>query len=43
MIGAGSQAENTRMGALPEGTLTLDLPTVAPPVSVPVIGLFLKA
>jgi alpha-L-fucosidase len=42
VIGAGSQAQNTRMGALPEGTLTLDLPTVAPPVSVPVIELFLR-
>ncbi len=42
VIGPGGQAQNTRMGGLPEGTLTLDLPTVAPPVSVPVIELFLK-
>lgn len=39
---AGQRAQNTRMGSLPEGTLTLVLPTVAPPVSVPVIELFLK-
>jgi hypothetical protein len=30
-----------RMGGLPEGTLTLDLPTLRPPVLVPVIELFL--
>jgi alpha-L-fucosidase len=41
VVGAGQQAQNTRMGGLPEGTLTLDLPTVAPPVSLPVIELFL--
>lgn len=39
---AGQQAQNTRMGSLPQGTLTLVLPTIAPPVSVPVIELFLK-
>jgi alpha-L-fucosidase len=42
VIGSGQQAQNTRMGGLPEGTLTLDLPTVAPPVSIPVIELFLN-
>jgi alpha-L-fucosidase len=36
------RAQNVQMGGLPEGTLTLDLPTVRPPVLVPVIELFLS-
>ncbi len=35
-------AQNVRMGGLPEGTLTLELPTVQPPVVVPVVELFLS-
>lgn len=41
VIEPGQQAQNTRLGGLPDGTLTLELPTVAPPVAVPVIELFL--
>ena len=36
------QADKTRMGGLSEGTLTLDLPTVPPPVRIPVVELFLR-
>ena len=36
------QAQNTTMGGLPPGTLTLELPVQKPPVVVPVIELFLK-
>jgi alpha-L-fucosidase len=36
------QAQNTTMGGLPAGTLTLELPIQQPPVVVPVIELFLK-
>jgi alpha-L-fucosidase len=36
------QAQNTTMGGLPSGTLTLELPVQKPPVAVPVIELFLK-
>ena len=36
------QAQNTTMGGLPPGTLTLELPVQKPPVAVPVIELFLK-
>jgi len=35
------QAQNTAMGGLPAGTLTLELPVQQPPVAVPVIELFL--
>ena len=35
-------AQNTTMGGLQPNTLTLDLPVQKPPVSVPVIELFLK-
>jgi alpha-L-fucosidase len=35
-------AQNTTMGGLPAGTLTLELPIQPPPVAVPVIELFLK-
>jgi alpha-L-fucosidase len=35
------QAQNTTMGGLPPGTLTLELPVQKPPVAVPVIELFL--
>jgi alpha-L-fucosidase len=36
------QAQNTTMGGLAAGTLTLELPIQQPPVAVPVIELFLK-
>jgi alpha-L-fucosidase len=36
------QAQNTTMGGLPAGTLTLELPIQQPRVAVPVIELFLK-
>jgi alpha-L-fucosidase len=36
------QAQNTTLGGLPPGTLTLELPVQKPPVAVPVIELFLK-
>jgi len=36
------QAQNTTMGGLPAGTLTLELPIKPPQVVVPVIELFLK-
>lgn len=36
------RAQNVTMGGLPEGTLTLELPTVQPPVLVPVVELFLS-
>lgn len=42
IIDAKQQAQNIKMSGLPEGTLTLDLPTVQPPVTVPVIELFLS-
>jgi alpha-L-fucosidase len=35
-------AQNTTLGGLPPGTLTLELPVQKPPVAVPVIELFLK-
>ena len=38
----GGQAQNTVMGGLPDGTLTLVLPVQRPSVAVPVIELFLK-
>ena len=37
------RAQNVTMGGLPEGTLTLELPTVQPPVTVPVVELFLSS
>jgi alpha-L-fucosidase len=36
------QAQNTTMGGLPSGTLTLELPIRPRSVAVPVIELFLK-
>ena len=36
------QAQNTTVGGIPEGTLTLELPVQRPPVEVPVVELFLK-
>lgn len=36
-----AQAGNTSMGGLPEGTLTIALPTIAPNVAVPVIEIIL--
>jgi len=41
VIDSKRRAQNVRMGGLPDGTLTLDLPTLRPPVLVPVIELFL--
>lgn len=41
VIDSGQQAQNTRMPGLSAGTLTLELPTVKPPVRMPVIELFL--
>jgi alpha-L-fucosidase len=40
-VHASGTAQNTRMGGLPEGTVTLNLPIQAPDVKVPVIELFL--
>jgi alpha-L-fucosidase len=42
VIDPDQQAQNTTMGGIPEGTLTLELPVQRPPVEVPVIELFLK-
>ncbi len=42
VIDPAQQAQNTSMGGLPAGTLTLELPVQKPPVAVPVIELFLK-
>ena len=36
-------AQNTTMGGLAPNTLTLELPVQKPPVSVPVVELFLKS
>jgi alpha-L-fucosidase len=42
VIDPEQQAQNTTMGGVPEGTLTLELPVQRPPVEVPVVELFLK-
>jgi alpha-L-fucosidase len=42
VIDPGRRAQNVRMGGLPEGTLSLELPTIRPPVLVPVVELFLS-
>ena len=42
VIDPDQQAQNTTMGGIPEGTLTLELPVQRPPVEVPVVELFLK-
>jgi len=42
VIDARRRAQNVRIGGLAEGTLSLELPTIRPPVSVPVVELFLS-
>jgi alpha-L-fucosidase len=42
LISPGQEAFNTRLGGVPEGTLTLELPVKKPPVLVPVVELFLR-
>ena len=42
VIDPDQRAQNTTMGGIPEGTLTLELPVQRPPVEVPVVELFLK-
>lgn len=42
VVEPGQQAQNTTMGGLPAGTLTLELPMQKPDVAVPVVELFLK-
>jgi alpha-L-fucosidase len=42
VIDPAQQAQNTTMGGLPPGTLTLELPVQPPPVTVPVVELFLR-
>ena len=42
VIDPAQQAQNTTVGGIPEGTLTLELPVQRPPVEVPVVELFLK-
>jgi alpha-L-fucosidase len=42
VIDPEQQAQNTTIGGIPEGTLTLELPVQRPPVEVPVVELFLK-
>ena len=41
-VDPNQRAQNTTMGGIPPGTLTLDLPVTRPPVEVPVVELFLK-
>lgn len=41
IIEPGAVAQNTTIGGMPSGTLTLELPLVRPDVAVPVIELFL--
>ena len=41
-VDPNQRAQNTTMGGIPPGTLTLDLPVTQPPVEVPVVELFLK-
>ena len=43
VIDPDQQAQNTTMGGIPRGTLTLELPVQRPPVEVPVVELYLKA
>ena len=40
-VDPNQRAQNTTMGGIPPGTLTLDLPVTRPPVEVPVVELFL--
>jgi alpha-L-fucosidase len=42
IVAPDQQAQNTTIGGLPSGTLTLELPIQPPSVAVPVIELFLK-
>ena len=42
IIDPNQQAQNTTMGGIPPGTLTLELPVQKPPVCVPVVEMFLK-
>ena len=42
VIDPDQSAQNTTMGGVPEGTLTLELPVQRPTVEVPVVELFLK-
>jgi alpha-L-fucosidase len=42
VIDPNQRAQNTTMGGMPPGTLTLELPVQKPPVALPVIELFLK-
>jgi alpha-L-fucosidase len=42
VIDPDQRAQNTTMGGIPEGTLTLELPVQRPTVEVPVVELFLK-
>jgi alpha-L-fucosidase len=42
VIDPNQQAQNTTMGGIPPGTLTLELPVQKPPVCVPVVELYLK-
>ena len=42
VVDPNQRAQNTTMGGIPPGTLTLELPVTRPPVEVPVVELFLK-
>jgi alpha-L-fucosidase len=42
VIDSAQKAQNTTMGGIPPGTLTLELPVQSPPVEVPVVELFLR-
>ncbi len=42
VIDPREQAQNTKLGGIGEGTLTLKLPVQRPAVAVPVIELFLQ-
>ncbi|HEX9371123.1 MAG TPA: alpha-L-fucosidase, partial [Roseiflexaceae bacterium] len=42
VVSPDQTAQNTTMGGLPAGTLTLELPIQPPAVAVPVIELFLN-
>ena len=43
VVDPDQKAQNTTMGGLPPGTLTLQLPVQRPMVEVPVVELFLEA
>jgi alpha-L-fucosidase len=42
VVSPGQRAQNTTMGGLPEGTVTLTVPVQRPEVAVPVIEIFLR-